>query len=76
MENILKAFYELLPVLVMVFIVFSTIYLRDKEDFRKQFQGLKKHKIQITFVMITVILFPFVILLLIYILKNIATVLG
>jgi len=76
-KEILTALYEFfLPLFVIGLIVFSSIYLSDKDNFRKQLQEMKTSKSKITFTIILVVLFPFAISLSIYIVKNIANIFG
>lgn len=64
------------PFLLLSLIVFTTIYLRDKEDFKRQLQMIKAHKWKITLTILLVLLIPLGTLLVVYLLKNIAELLN
>ncbi|MBX0356794.1 hypothetical protein K2225_03700 [Halobacillus sp. Nhm2S1] len=75
MDYIFAAFYDfILPLLAIGIVVFSSMYLSDKNECKKQLQKIRRYKSNVSFTVILVVLYPFAIFLFIYYSKQMANV--
>ncbi|GEN52605.1 hypothetical protein HFA01_08670 [Halobacillus faecis] len=75
MNYIFAAFYDfILPLLAIGIVVFSSMYLSDKNEYKKQLQKIRRYKRNVSFTVILVVFYPFAIFLFIYFSKQIANV--
>lgn len=73
-EHLLCFFEYTFPLILIVIGILTTLYLTNKNDFRNQLKEIKRHKGKIVLTIFLSVLFPLLIMLLIYAATSIAKI--